>query len=156
MEPLFTAHGEDVFLDIYQEKIVIRRWNTWNTILIHWLKGAKEIQISQISSIQYKPAGRFTFGYIQFAFLGGTENKTGIMWAMEDENSCLFRIKQQAEFDQAKDMIEDLANQAKIASNASEDSYSVADEIEKFFVLKEKWAITEEEFQAKKKELLWL
>ena len=34
-------------------------------------KGDKEILISQISSVQYKPAGNFTRGYIQFAFIGG-------------------------------------------------------------------------------------
>gem|GEM_PF-3604194 len=46
----------------------------------------------------------------------------------------MFLKKQQPEFEQAKDMIEDLRKQAKNSSTA----YSVADEIEKFFTLKEK------------------
>jgi len=151
MEPLFTAHGDDVFLDIYQEKIVIRRKNTWGNALIYWLVWEKEIQISQISAIQFMGVKTFGKGYIQFVFLGSQDNKTGIAWAVSDENTCMFLKKQQPEFEQAKDMIEDLRKQAKNSSTA----YSVADEIEKFFTLKEKWAITEEEFQAKKKELLW-
>jgi len=35
-------------------------------------------------------------------------------------------------------MIEDLQKQAKTTSNTESDAYSVADEIEKFFSLKEK------------------
>ncbi len=47
-------------------------------LVLHELKGSKEIPISQITSVQYKKAGLMFNGYIQFAFMGGTESRGGV------------------------------------------------------------------------------
>lgn len=70
------------------------------------LKGNKKIAIKQISAIQFKPAG-LTNGYIQVSFSGGQESKRGIFMATQDENTVMFKKKQQTEFEKIKEKIEE-------------------------------------------------
>lgn len=70
------------------------------------LKGNKKIAIKQISAVQFKPAGAFTNGYMQFSFIGGKENKGGIFMATQDENTIMFKKKQQLAFEKIKEELE--------------------------------------------------
>ena len=70
------------------------------------LKGNKKIAIKQISAIQFKPAGLMTNGYIQFSFIGGQESKRGLFMATQDENTLMFKKKQQPEFEKIKEQVE--------------------------------------------------
>jgi predicted Zn-dependent peptidase len=67
-----------------------------------------------------------------------------------DENGINFYQKSNASFEEAKSLIEQ-----KIGS-ANNIKTSVADELEKLASLKEKGIITQDEFNAKKKQLLGL
>ena len=71
------------------------------------LKGNKKIAIKQISAVQFKPAGLMTNGYIQFSFIGGKESKAGLFMATQDENTVMFKKKQQSDFERIKDKIEE-------------------------------------------------
>ncbi|MCF7910074.1 DUF4429 domain-containing protein [Candidatus Pacearchaeota archaeon] len=70
------------------------------------LKGNKKIAIKQISAVQFKPSGAFTNGYIQFSFIGGKESRGGIFLATQDENTVMFKKKQQPEFEKIKEEVE--------------------------------------------------
>jgi len=76
------------------------------SFLTQGLKGNKKIAIKQISAIQFKSCGSFTNGYIQFSFVGGQESKRGLFNATQDENTIMFNIKQQPEFEKIKKEIE--------------------------------------------------
>jgi hypothetical protein len=69
-------------------------------------RGEKEIRLDQISAVQFKAAGWATNGYIQFAFMGGSESKGGALDAAKDENAVMFSRKQEAEFRRAKELID--------------------------------------------------
>ena len=118
-------------------------------------KGDKEILISQISSVQYKPAGNFTRGYIQFAFIGGQESKSGLIGSVQDENSVLFDKKHQSAFDELKKRIDDIRDAGEVPV-VEPVATSGADELEKFASLHQRGILTDAEFDAKKREILGL
>lgn len=146
-EVLAEAKGVDGQVELLEDKIRIRRKGML-AVMTRGLKGDKEIFISQISSVQYKKAGTFTSGYIQFAFLGGQETKGGLIDAATDENTVLFNGKQQPAFETLKARLEEQLRRARSSTGSSGGSTSIADEIEKLAALKERGILTEEEFAA--------
>lgn len=124
-------------------------------LLTQGLKGNKEIRVDLISSIQFKDAGLLTNGYIQFAFVGGQETKQGLFDAVSDENTVLFTKTQQPQFEAIRDAIK-ARIKAYQNQGATPAQSSVADEIIKFAKLRDDGLITDDEFQAKKKQLLGL
>ncbi len=149
-EPELFAKGINGQLALYSNKLCILR-KGFTSVMSQGLKGEKSILLSSISSIQLKKAGLLTNGYIQFSFMGGQEAKGGIFQGAADENTILFRKKQQAAFEEIKNQIEN-----RTASEAPSGKTSDADELTKFAALRDKGILTEEEFQQKKKLVLGL
>ena len=85
--------------------------------------------------------------------MGSQETKRGVSGAVHDENSILFNKKELPLILEIKEYVE-----YKINSKASigTTSISVADEILKFKELLDQGILTQEEFDAKKKQLLTL
>lgn len=129
------------------------RWTSkgFMNLMTQGSKGEKSIPIKSITAIQIKPP-RLTTGYIQFAYSGASESKGGIMDAVRDENTITFSSKKDLE--QAKELkalIESLQNKE---SQPETSNTSDADELIKFKELLDAGVITEEEFEAKKKQIL--
>ncbi len=118
------------------------------------LRGDKTIPYSSIVAVQLKKAG-MTAGYIQLTLKGGSEAKSGLFQSTTDENSINFHSafggNNNELFAEAKKLIEE-----KINAVNSPPKNSGLDDLEKLAALKEKGIISEEEFQAKKKQLLGL
>lgn len=118
------------------------------------LRGDKTIPYSSIVVVQLKKAG-MTAGYIQLTLKGGSEAKSGLFQSTTDENSINFHSafggNNNELFAEAKKLIEE-----KINAVNSTAKNSGLDDLEKLAALKEKGIISEEEFQAKKKQLLGL
>lgn len=150
---MIEAKGQNGSIEFTGEKIIIKRKGL-NAFFTQGLKGNKEIFIKQISSIQFKEAGMFTNGYIQFAFLGGKETKGGLLDAVKDENTVMFTKKQMPAFSELKKSIE--AAIVKSNNPITSNSSSSLDELEKLASLKDKGIISEDEFLMKKKQLLGL
>lgn len=127
-------------------------------------KGSKEIQIKSLTGIQFKPPGFLSHGYIQFVFPGSSEVKTRSTSDLaKDENTVMFNKHEYNNFLKAKELIEGYMNEQEKNTFASNEhysttnpvnNYSVADEITKLAALKDQGILTEEEFTAKKKQLL--
>ena len=150
-EALRYATGINGQIELHAHKIVIKRHGFF-AFAAHGFKGDKEILLKQISAIQFKKAGFFANGYIQFSFLGGTESKKGIYDAIKDENTVVFNTSGNEYFLAMKEHIEQLMlNQQQPPTNSG---LSNLDELEKLASLKDKGIISEEEFAAKKKQLL--
>lgn len=145
------AKGKNGQLELTDHSVCIKRKGLMG-FLTQGFKGDKEILISQISSIQFKAANLFVNGYIQFAFGGGQEAKGGVMQAASDENSIMFTTGQQPEFEAFKGELQKRMNAARSAGPTS----TGLDEIEKLASLRDRKIISEEEFAAKKRQLLGL
>jgi hypothetical protein len=116
------------------------------------LRGNKDILIKEISSIQFKKVSWTINGYIQFTFRGGQENKGGFWDANKDENTITFVKRQEPAFIKIKEAIEEKMSSIEKGETKTSD----LDQLEKLAELKEKGIITEEEFNAKKKQILGL
>lgn len=118
------------------------------------LRGDKTIPYGSIVAVQLKKAG-MTAGYIQLTLKGGSEAKSGLFQSATDENSINFHSafggNNNELFAEAKKLIEERINAVN-----SPAKNSGLDDLEKLATLKEKGIISEEEFQAKKKQLLGL
>lgn len=147
-ELIIHAKGIQGELTLFGDRIRIKRGG-YGAFFMHGLVGEKDIFIKDISSVQFKAAGAFTNGYIQFAFLGGLEAKRGIFQAVQDENTIMFNKKQQPDFEYIRDRIQRM----KISTNPKSPT-SDLDELEKLASLRERGIITEQEFEAKKRQLL--
>lgn len=114
------------------------------------LRGDKTIPYSSIVAVQLKKAG-MTAGYLQLTLKGGSEAKSGLMQSTTDENTVNFHARKNKDFLEAKEKIE-----AKISQSAggNQQGSSGADELEKLASLKDKGVISQEEFDAKKKQIL--
>jgi hypothetical protein len=117
------------------------------------LRGDKTIPYSSIVAVQLKKAG-MTAGYIQLTLKGGSEAKSGLFQSAIDENSINFHSafggNNNELFTEAKTLIEEKINSVGVPKSSG------LDELEKLATLKEKGIINEEEFNAKKKQLLGL
>ena len=124
------------------------------------LQGTSErkMPISHVSSVEVKKPG-FMTGYIQIAEIGASKNKglsTGAMQAAKDENSVLFNSKDKYETAlKIKKFIEEQMAELNSGQKFTQET-SAADEILKFKSLLEQGIINQEEFEAKKKQLLGL
>ena len=116
-------------------------------------KGEKRIPVRSLSAVQLKQPGGLTNGFIQFTIAGGREssarkgNRT--VAAANDENSVLFTKAQQAVFAELRDAInEALANPEGSAGP------DLAGQLQKLAALRDQGVLTEDEFAAKKADIL--
>lgn len=99
------ARGIGGEIEAHQNRIILRPKGVLG-LALKGLRGDKTIYLKDISSIQFKKAGHFTNGYIQFAFHGGKEAKGGLFQATKDENTIMFNKSQQINFEKVRDFIE--------------------------------------------------
>ena len=96
-------------------------------------------------------------GFIQLSYPGSLENKAGVIAAVNDENSILFQADQLPLAREIVDYIENGRKQTKLPQAAPAiQQASAADELKKFKELLDMGVINQEEFDAKKKQLLGL
>ena len=107
---------------------------------------------------QFKPGGAMTNGFIQFAVMGGRESQGGLLAATRDENTVILRMGEQTvKGEEIRDYVEKrILELAKPQAAVVMQQTSAADEIIKFKNLLDMGVITQEEFDAKKKQLLGL
>jgi len=140
-------------LKVYEDRIVITHSGFLN-FLAMGIKGDKTIYYSDLTAVQFKKGG-WTAGHIQFSLLGGRESVGGVLAAASDENTITINDR---ENEIAEKMVAYIQNKIKEAKSpkAVSTSDSAADEIMKLKNLLDMGIITQEEFDAKKKQLLGL
>jgi Short C-terminal domain len=148
MNEIFEAKGHSGTVVVHPNKVVLKYKRFLGSG-----KGEKEIRIKSITGIQIKKPGLMS-GFIQFAFSGSTEQKgRNVFDAAKDENTIMIANKAQYEMMlRVKELVEQYQDQAESPSPTQQ--VSAADELKKLAELKEMGIITEEEFTAKKKQLL--
>lgn len=128
----------------------IRRKGVAN-ILTQGLQGEKVIPLQSIRAVQFKEAGRWMAGYIQFSILGAIERPGGILEATKDENAVLFERSQQPDFEKLRAVVE-----ASIGSptKPSDAEASVGQELERLASLLDRGLLTRDEFEEMKRQLI--
>ena len=149
----YKLEGVNGQLTVYENKIVIER-NNLQGFLGQGLAGTKTIPMSAIQSVQFRKGGAIR-GFIQFTVIGGIEKQGGVSAAVNDENSVILTKE-------CNELAQEITNyiENKILEHSTPTTVvqqmSVADELKKFNDLLDRGVISQEEFEAKKKQLLGL
>jgi hypothetical protein len=121
-------------------------------------KGEKRLHVSQISAVQWKPAGAMVNGFIQLTLPGGIERRSKFgsqtTDAARDENSVVFTKKQQPEFEKLRAALDAAIAAQHGPQPAATAPSSLADELGKLAQLREQGILTDAEFEGQKAKLL--
>lgn len=122
--------------------------------------GDKTVMINQISGVQIKKVG-LARGYIQFIMAGTKEAKSGIIGGKIDENivysDSFFKKKNNqinSNFEEIKKYIEEFNSNQNGNTTIIQNVKSPAEQVKELKELLDMGAISQEEFDKKKKELL--
>jgi hypothetical protein len=152
----FTAKGRNGQLTVTTKKLMISRKGAMG-FMTHGHAGHKEIDLGQVTSVQFKRPGLGTVGYIQFAFVGGQEAKRGIRQAVDDENTILFSEKVEADFAHAKELLDHYREALRNpVPSAHVQTLTPVEQLEKLAALRRDGLLTDEEFEEQKRRLLEL
>ena len=116
-------------------------------------KGDRRIPLGSITAVQMRPAGTFANGFVKFTVPGSPEIRGGLNAATSDENAVIFKKKHRAEFDAVRDRIEAHIGRDN-APQAAPAAPDIPDQLKKLGELRDSGVLTDEEFEAKKTELL--
>ena len=144
-------------LTVYEEYCTIVAKKNAISLLItkKFFNGEKKFYYSDLTSVQFREPGAITDGYIEFEYPGSRSGHNAD--AYQSENAVAFTKKDTALMRSIKDFIEQKIRAYKQSRNApAVQQISPADEIKKFKELLDAGIITQEEFDAKKKQLLGL
>lgn len=123
-------------------------------------KREKTIPIRNITSVEVKKPGALVVGFIQFSIAGGKARNSsftftgGAFDAVQDENSVIFQDK--LSYETALEIKEYVENYSETQNVTAPANNSPADEIVKLKNLLDQGIITQQEFDAKKRQLLGL
>ncbi len=120
------------------------------------LKGEKTILLNQISAVQLKKCGMAT-GYIQFVMPGSRESKKGLQDALKDENTVTFNVdakRANEAAEEIKNYVESYNANSNAGTTVVQNIKSPVEQVKELKELLDMGAISHEEFENKKKELL--
>lgn len=144
------------YVKVYEDYILLRHMTPGAQVVSGSTSGQKRIPIEEITSVQLKEPAGLTVGFIQFSYAGSTELRGDILQAMHDENAVPV---DSTNVPLAREIADYIYAQKKMLKNTpitQVQSVSTADELKKFKELLDIGIITQEEFDAKKKQLLGL
>ena len=143
--------NKNTILEIYEDRVEIKR-SGFSNFTSFGYDGNATLYYAEMSGVQFKEAGRFTPGNIEFIFPGGKRLKN-------NNNQCqiFFLFTQNDEFKKANEYVNQKIKESKAQAAApTVTALSPAEELMKFKQLLDTGIITQEEFDAKKKQLLGL
>ena len=121
-------------------------------------KAEKRIPLSSITAVQWKPAGPMMNGFISFTLGGGNEARSRFgsqtSDAVKDENSVIFVKKQMPDFEALRSQVEEAIaarHRPSAPAPAAQDHLS---QLKQLGELRDAGILSEEEFAAKKAEIL--
>lgn len=144
------------FITITEPLIRIGSKGFWN-FANRGLVGEKTIDLNSIQGVQYKAPSTMLVGYLQFITPGGGDARKGLSGAVKDENTLVIGSKDEAQLaEQMKEYIERFIverNQNQGGTTIINQTSNL-DELKKLKELLDMGAITEEEFEIQKQNLL--
>jgi hypothetical protein len=153
-EPTMSIKGVNGQVSVVGDFIVINRKGFMAKMSQGFTKDEKRLNIHTITAVQLKKPG-MTRGYIQFTLAGGNESRKGVSDATKDENSVLFDKKSLAEFEALRDYVDRRITEAHAPQSPSPSQEpDLGEQIRKLAALRDEGLLTEDEFQAKKADLL--
>ena len=143
-------------LKVYEDHCVLTAKKNAISLLItnKFFAGDKKFYYSDLTSVQFRDPGLITDGYMEFEYPGSRSgNSSG---AYTSENAIAFTKKDLEKMKEIYNYVDGKIREYKNKGNETVQQLSPADELKKFKELLDAGIITQDEFDAKKKELLGL
>ncbi|MBR7071824.1 MAG: SHOCT domain-containing protein [Clostridia bacterium] len=143
-------------LKVYEDHCVLTAKKNAVSLLItnKFFAGDKKFYYSDLTSVQFRDPGLITDGYMEFEYPGSRSgNSSG---AYTSENAIAFTKKDLEKMKEIYNYVDGKIREYKNKGNETVQQLSPADELKKFKELLDAGIITQDEFDAKKKELLGL
>ena len=156
---LFELEGTDGFLYVFEDRIEMRKKTGWNWTRGSYVaggSGARTIPISAIRSVEIREVTDFVTGMLYFDTGEGLSRENPLTGTNNQflfggvHNKKEYREKTNALLHRIKDYIENTTKQNATVAGVTSD----ADELKKFKALLDEGIISQEEFDAKKKQIL--
>ena len=159
---------EGATISLYTDKLVVDRSKAWSVSFGRGLevnqhgKGIRTIPLHSIQAVEYKEAYKkrisVIMGVLELIMPGGDNGiaMNAAQARMSNNNRFMFLVEYNAAARKMKEYIEDYILNARTNSATVVQQTSAADELKKFKELLDMGIITQEEFNAKKKQLLGL
>ena len=142
------ANGQ---LVVYPDKVRITRKGVRAKVFQGLFAGEKDIYFSQIGSVLVKQAGYATLGYISFAAAGNVQRRGHVLDAVNDENTVSFGRKVTPQFLEGVRQYIEARTRTPAQTTATPDPM---DQLKKLSELHDAGVITDDEYEAKRQELL--
>ena len=149
------AEGSNGSVTLEADHIKIRHKGLAN-ILTAGLHGEQSVPLTSIMAVQFKSAGSWMAGFIQFIIMGGNARAGGIGEATKDKNAVLFTKAQEAAFQQLKNEVARRTAELRKPQQPIAHPTSTAGELERLAGLVERGYLTREEFETRKRAILGL
>lgn len=143
-------------LKVYEDHCLLTAKKNAVSLLItnKFFAGDKKFYYSDLTSVQFRDPGLITDGYMEFEYPGSRSgNSSG---AYSSENAISFAKKDLEKMKEIYNYVDGKIREYKNKGNETVQQLSPADELKKFKELLDVGIITQDEFDAKKKELLGL
>ena len=146
-------------IDVYDNKCVITTKVTLGALLVsNATDGEKTIYYKDCVGIQFKPS-KFTIGYLQLETASGMMNNSGSNFFGENSFTFDITVITNEKMEEVANYIKGKVDEIKTGKDNSAtvvNALSPAEELKKMKELLDMGIITQEEFDAKKKQLLGL
>jgi hypothetical protein len=154
---VFEVSGHNGSITLCEDRVIIKHGGLFG-VMTQGFSGAKEILLDQVTSVDYREPSLLAVGFLRVLFPGAESSRSGTDALAHDENTVLFRGGHRADFQKMKGLIDGRVKELRQARSAPVimNKPSDADELAKFAALLEKGLITQDEYNAKKKQILGL
>lgn len=151
--------GVGKILEVYEDRcVLVSQKNIRSFMSGNILNGNKEFYYSDLTSVQFKPASAIVNGYIQIEYPGSHSGGQGLS-NFGSENSFAFQKMtiSNDEVEKAVNYIKEKIRESKTTNSTTIiQQKTPAEELKGFKELLDMGAISQEEFDAKKKQILGL
>jgi len=147
---MIVCQGDE--LELSGDSVIIRRRGVANALAVG-LQGDRTILISALTSIQMKPCGIFSVGYILFSYAGSRPFMGGVIEATQDPDAFIFDRSLNDQVTAFKAKVEQIMKDSK-KTPAAYSSGTLTDELRKLAEFKDQGILSQAEFEAAKKKLL--
>jgi hypothetical protein len=149
---MVICHKEDT-LTISGDTVTIQK-RGWANALASGMNGDRTIQVSSLTAVQMKPAGKITVGYILFSYAGSKPFMGGIWEATQDPDAFLFTNDLNGQVAEFKAKVERKMRESKHPAPANHPTVLLTDELRKLAEFRQQGILSQAEFEAAKKKLL--
>lgn len=155
-EAVYVAETTFMILKVYNEWCTLTAKRNAGNLLImdKFFNGEKKYYYSDLTSVQFREPGKVTDGYLEFEYPGSRSGKNDNSYS--SENSISYGKQHTPLMKEIYTFIDGRIRECKNGQNQQAIQVSAADELKKYKELLDMGAITQEEFDAKKKQLLGL